>query len=428
MNYQGINTKEVYRRARRFLVSFALWAPAVAALSYFLQAQSAPNLAALKKKVVSVGKLEFKRDVPVKYYAKARLQEYLDASFKKDYPLQTAQKDAVFIRLMGFTHKTVDVRGIRRRILLDNAVGLYDEKTKELLALEDYRQINYFNSMILAHELRHAIQDSHFNLSELMKPYSDYDDRKLAVLAAVEGDATFLMVECGGLDPNILASSHNSDALMSFTPAPKPTLLYREPEVIKYQLVMPYIVGLRFVNAVYKKKKWKGVNRILSRPPDSSEQILHPEKYLKREPPVTVQIQFEPDGYDLFHSGVIGEYFLGILLKPRGQEVFIDYAGGWGGDKFHIYKHPHEASYFLAWESVWDKETFCSHFYTHFKRFIENSFSVNFKKGSVKVYSFVAGRGGSDYFFIMKSNNKMFYARSNNRKVMNTFIFGGNYD
>jgi hypothetical protein len=396
------------------------------------QVEKKSEIDVLKNKVAATGKLVFKQDVPITYMDKARLKKYISAHIDKQYPKSLSEKESTFIRLMGFTahDASIDPRNIRKRALLDNIGGLYNEDTDELLVVSQYREVNYINSMVLVHELRHAIQDQYFNVANLLdsRAASDFDDRRLAVLAAVEGDATFLMVKCSDLNEDILSSSPTSDALMSFLPTAKPTLMYREPEVIKHQLLMPYIQGLRFVSEVFKKKKWKGVNRILLLPPASTEQILHPEKYFDREAPVEVFIQYKPQGYQLIHSGVIGEFYLNILLKPEADYNYKDYALGWGGDSFFIYNN--EASYFLLWESVWDGDIYCSNFYSDFKRFVEKRFDVNLKKGKVKGIEFIAGRSAirEDYFFLMKSKEKIFYARSDNRDQMNALIYGGNYD
>lgn len=389
------------------------------------QAQT-QDIEILKKKIAAVGKLEFKQDVPVRYYNKKQLKKYIGTLFEKEYPVELSEKEGLFIRLMGFVKKKINVRKIRKRILLDNVGGLYNEKTGELLALNEYRNVDFIHSMVLFHELRHAIQDHYFDLTTLLGSYSDFDDRKLAVLSAVEGDATFLMVQCSDLDSDSLTASQDSDVLISFSPIANTTFLYKEPPIIKHQLIMPYITGLRFVGAVFKKKKWKGVNQILLHPPDSTEQILHPEKYLKREKPLEVSVNFKPEGYRLYHSGVIGEYYLNILLKPEARDTPGDHARGWGGDTFHLYKNA--SSYILVWESLWDKDIHCSDFYSHFKRFIQQRFDVNFKKGNVKGRDFIAGQSGENYFFIARLKNKIFYVRSDNRKQMNSFIYGGNYD
>ena len=183
------------------------------------------------------------------------------------------------------------------------------------------------------------------------------------------------------------------------------------------------------MNRILKKKRWKGVNKILISPPVSSEQVLHPEKYLKKEMPVRVDIRFKPEGYTLCHSGVIGEYYLNILVLTRN--TYKDFAAGWGGDRFEIYRDESGSSHFFIWESSWDSQEACANFYHVFKQFLERTYKINFREGKTKGYSFLAGKSaaaGSGYFFIYKQNNRMFYVRSNDRKQINTFIDGGNYD
>ncbi|MCP4155486.1 MAG: hypothetical protein GY757_47625 [bacterium] len=393
-------------------------------LNSFLNSSS-PTIQQLKKQVVTLGKLDFKTDVPVRYLNRNSLKKYLTAFMEKEYPDEMALKESLYLYLMGFSDKRINVKRIRKTILLANIGGMYNEKTKELLAVEQYRTIDIMNSMIIIHELRHAIQDSHFNLTGILGSYSDYDDRKLAVLSAVEGDATFLMTKYNNFSAEVMTASMDADALLSFTPMGNTAALYKTPNIVKYQLSMPYIQGLRFVNAVFKKKrKWKGVNKILKSPPESSEQILHPEKYFKKEKPLPVSVLYKPEGMSLYHSGVIGEYFLNILLKPENE--YIDFAIGWGGDSFHLYKN--ETSYFLIWKSAWDKEKFCSNFYFDFMRFIKKKFTVNLNKGNVNGRPFIAGKCDSGYFFIERIKDRMTYVRTSSKEQMNKFIYGGNYD
>ncbi|MCP5106922.1 MAG: hypothetical protein GY950_26295 [bacterium] len=405
-------------------------------MPFLLDCQSsARTIPELKKQVAGIGKLGFKFDVPVRYLDKNRLRNYISDLVEKEYPDQLARKEAMFIQLMGFSKKRLNVKKIRKKILVTNAGGVYNEKTKELLALEEYRTVDLMNSMILAHELRHAVQDAHFDIQAILGERSDFDDRKLAVLSAIEGDATFVAVMYNGFDPRVMSSTFSSDPLVSFSPIGNTAQLYKAPGIIKHQMTMPYVKGMRFVSEVFKKKKWKGVNRILKFPPDSTEQILHPEKYLKREKPVEVEVLYRPDGYKLYHSGVIGEYYLNILLIEKQSGKYGEPAVGWGGDTFKIYLKP--SSYFLIWKAVWDEETFCGNFYFDLKRFVERTFEVDFKDGNLKGSLFAAGQAAApgksgapadDYFFIRKIRNEIIYVRTNDRKQMNTFIYGGNYD
>ena len=377
----------------------------------------------LKKAVVQIGRLGFKTELPVRYINKKQLEQYILRVLDQDYPDEMAEKDAFFLYTMGFVEKKINIKKIRKRILINNISGLYNERTKELYALTEYRTINRINSLVIIHELRHAIQDQHYNLSQVLGQLSDFDDRKLAVLAAVEGDAPLVMVEYGGFNTEVM-TSYNADALMSFSPLSNTAVLYNYPDILKHQLTMPYIAGLKFSHFILKKKKWKAVNFILKSPPVSSEQVLHPEKYLKNEKPRKIEIGYKPQDYTLYHSGVIGEFYLGVLIKSEGD--FIDLAEGWGGDKFEIYRKP--SGYILVWESSWDRDKFAGTFMVVFKQFIEKEFLVNFKAGNVKGTPFMAGHSQYGYFFLRRFKDKIFFVRTNDREAMNNFIKRGYYD
>ena len=73
---------------------------------------------------------------------------------------------------------------------------------------------------------------------------------------------------------------------------------------------------------------WRQVNQIYSRPPVSTEQILHPAKYKSGENPIPVSLP--PGGpaiqedWELVMEDVLGEFLLRTYLEtslPRPQAV-----------------------------------------------------------------------------------------------------------
>ena len=221
----------------------------------FLCGQTA-SIDELKKSVVQIGQLKFTRDVPVRYLDRAQLKKYIEQLFDSDYPNELAGKEAEFIYLMGFTDKKIDLKPLRKKIILENVGGMYNEKTRELLAVEEFRTLDMLNAPVLVHELRHAIQDQHFRLAGLLGAYSDYDDRKLAVLAAIEGDATLLMIRQLGIDPDLIGEAFSVDNVLAFSALAGASSLASAPDIVKYQLLMPYLEGLKFSREVLKKKKF----------------------------------------------------------------------------------------------------------------------------------------------------------------------------
>ena len=389
----------------------------------FPQQYTVPDL---EKIVVQLGKLDFARVVPIKHLSKKQLKAYIGAKVEEEYPDRLSEKEGVFLYLMGFSSRRLDPKGIRKKILVNNARALYDRRTKELLAVNEYRSVDMMNGMVLLHELRLAVQDGHFEVGKALGNLSDFDDRKLALLSVVIGDAAFISVQFSGFNAGMMSSTFDSDPLISFSPIGNTAQLYKAPEVVKQKLIMPYIYGLRFVTTAFQKKKWKALNRILTSPPESTEQVLHPDKYFNRDAPLEITVEYKPDGYPVYHSGVIGEHYLNILLMEKKQSGYVDRAAGWGGDTFIIYGNG--ASYFLIWKSKWDKPKYCSNYFFDFKRFIERRFLINFKEGDSQGSPFLAGHTRDGYFFLRKVRNEMIYVRSNDRKQMNKYIYGGIYD
>ena len=405
-------------RIRYFLIALVVF------FCLAVWADTSAELDKLKKTVVEIGRLDFKRDVPVKYLDRAQLKNYIERLFESDYPDELAAKEEEVIYWMGFIPEKIALKALRKKIILENVGGMYNEKTKELLAVEEFRNIDMLNGPALAHELRHAIQDQHFPLAVLLGDLSDFDDRKLAALAAVEGDATLLMIRQLGFDPGLIGEAFSPENVLSFSAMAGAQTLASAPDIVKYQLLMPYLDGMKFSQAIFKERKWKGLNQVLGRKPLSSEQILHPQKYLAGEYPQAVSTVFRPGRGGLFHSGVFGEYYLNVLLK-NGPEI-ADAASGWGGDRFALYRDGD--SRLLLWEAHWDTVADCSRFYADFQKFLEGRFHVVFQNGQVNGREFSAGNAAAGYFFLHRDKARLFYARSNDRTQINELISGGIYD
>jgi hypothetical protein len=382
------------------------------------------SIESLKQRVVELGQLEFRREVPVRYLRRAELKRYLDGLFANDYPAALSARESDYLWLMGFTPTRLDLRPLRRQVVLENAGGLYNEKTKELLALEEYRSLDMINALALVHELRHAVQDQHVGLGRMLGDRSDFDDRRLAMLSAVEGDATLIMIRQMGLDPETVAAFFNPETVLSFSNPGGGQALSRAPDIVRYQLLFPYLDGLRFSAAVFGKGGQKRLNRVLSEPPLSSAQILHPQFYLDGRAPGPVEIRFRPAGWEKYHDGVVGEYYLNVLLKTGGEVT--DTAAGWAGDRFELWRRGDRR--LLQFKSSWETAGDCERFFTELKRFLERRFGFEFKPGSESGREFLAGQSDAGYFFLSRSGDTIFYLRSDDRKLTNDFIGGGNYD
>jgi hypothetical protein len=216
----------------------------------------------------------------------------------------------------------------------DLAAAAYDTRRDRLYVIRDAVSADRaLVEFVLAHELTHAIEDANFKLAE---PRGRSDDRALAELALGEGTATAVMVDYAAryLNPADLLTA--TAAIDDDTKG--------VPQFVVDQLEWAYIGGQRFVDALRELARgWKLVDyAIRSRPPVSTEQVLHPVKYVHDERPLPVAIgasELRRRGWRLADAGDAGEYATAQLLEVgAGDEAARRAAAGWGGDRYELWR------------------------------------------------------------------------------------------
>jgi hypothetical protein len=301
----------------------------------------------LQKEVAEVGGIPFRSDVPVDFMTRPELARYLKTVFDAEYPEARARVDQRILVGLDLLPADIDLRGVRARILEENIAGFYDERPgkKRLYAISADRRLTPANQLILSHELRHALQDQYVDVHHaLPDSVGDYDDRRLAWLSMLEGDATWVMERF--LLRRLPGGEEAEEALGSFT-LPTPSVP-GAPPVVRDQLVLPYLVGRDFARALWKRGGAQALKDVWQHPPESTEQVLHPEKYFAHESPRPVEVSYVPPGGKLLGEGVLGELLMRTLLG-EGEEAN---AAGWGGDHYRAWDVGGRT--LLVWRSVWD--------------------------------------------------------------------------
>ena len=283
-----------------------------------------PRIAA---RVQTLRGLRFRRrPVPARVTGAQARREGLE-DLDRSYPAARRRADEEVLKLLGLIGARVDLRAVEGSVFGEGVAGYYDPRSKRLRIVDSPATANHaLGEVTLAHELTHALEDQRFGLADT----AGDDDRALGRLALVEGSATMVMEQyllrylgTGGA----LASLLNTDT------GPK------LPRFLQDQLLFPYLGGMRFVQALLARAggRWTLVNladRI--RQPDSTEQVLHPDKWIRIETPLPVRAA-EPrrgPGWRRTAAGTWGEWATRELLgDPRA-------AAGWGGDRYVLYQRP----------------------------------------------------------------------------------------
>jgi len=120
--------------------------------------------------------------------------------------------------------------------------------------------------------------------------------------------------------------------------------------------------GLYFINDIHKNG-WAKVAELYRIPPASSEQILHPAKWLQHENPARIQWQdFRKSklftGWTLLEKNTVGEFQWRIIFSEfKMQEDGLQAATGWNGDRFAVLQNKHNPEdLLLLLYTTWDSE------------------------------------------------------------------------
>ncbi|MBC8133806.1 MAG: hypothetical protein H7X95_12550 [Deltaproteobacteria bacterium] len=250
----------------------------------------------------------------------------------------------------------------------------------------------------VARDVALALLDRRFDLGrwfQAPRPKVDVTfDAVLARHALAHGDATTQALEHvdpeGDLPPPRALSGILEQVRASILAAHADT-----PPLELQRRLFIELDGLAFVHGVRARSPWTTVDNLWRRPPASTEQILHPQKYDKSDRPDDVCARlpdFARDRQDpslippndngqVVHRDVLGELGVRLFLARAGNDYRAERAAmGWGGDCALLLRTSTSAAgtplgapgtstpTFAAWITTWDDDTDAADFATEATR------------------------------------------------------------
>ena len=269
----------------------------------------------------------------------------------------------VLLRVFGLAPDDFAYRPFLIKLLTEQVAGYYDPKAQQFY-LADWIELEG-QKPVMAHELTHALQDQHFNLKRFDKWPKGDSDAELAAHALIEGDATLAMTLYMAKHPMVALAFIRS--LGSQETASEQ--FKRAPRALRESLLFPYEAGSNWATQVYRRGGWDMVSKAFSKLPQSSEQIMHPEKYFAYEAPMKVALPelktLLGPGWKQLDADVNGEWgfylILDEYLNDSGESKQA--ASGWGGDQFQLYEGATPNDVFVAQMSAWDTAADAREFY-----------------------------------------------------------------
>ena len=313
--------------------------------------------AEIETQVQQLRELKAKSPVVPTLLDDATLKKNMSASFAKENPPELVAANQRLFELMGLVEPGSSLADLYVKLLGSQVAGYYDPDAKQLFVVSKTGGLGPLEKFVFSHEYDHALQDQNFGLGDLALEAVGQGDTALAHLSVAEGDATLIMTlwAQAHLSPSEMAS------LVQASSDPEQLKILEEmPDILKETLLFPYLSGVQLILQAKTAGGWPAVNALYTKPPASTEQVLHPDKYTAGEAPVPVT--FPKDlatrlgtGWKVGMEDTLGEFQLGVWLKSAGKvapDAATAAAQGWGGDRVALVTNGDRAGVVI--DTRWD--------------------------------------------------------------------------
>ena len=338
-------------------------------------------------------KTEVKRDVTRREDMKAMLLKEIDDEISP----QEFKTGELGLKALGFIPRDINWKQVMVQVYSEEIAAFYDPRTKtmhlikeepvaetkkpglldSLLGVKPTGFDKDQNKTVIAHELTHALSDQNYDLDAMQKKVKNDDDQSTALSSLIEGEATLAMLgaqmedwDGSKIGAVPYASLDRSIAMMgSLMTMGSGKALREAPVILSEGMIFPYMRGMVFCASLTNEGGWKAINEAYENPPQSTEQIIHPEKYrTKPDPPTVIDLgKLEPGepGWTEVGRNVIGEMQMAILLRKHGGKPA---AAGWDGDRYAVFEGK-DGKLGVVWFSTWDTEDDAREFARQYTRF-----------------------------------------------------------
>ena len=359
--------------------------------------------------------LEFHKNVPYAVITKTQLHQFLEDRMRDEVKPAEIHAQETTLKMFGFLPPDYDLKKATIDLLTEQAAAFYDYHKKKLFLLETPETTSDLHTeaekMALSHELGHALADQHFHLDKYIRGGAQSDDGSSARLAVMEGQASWLMtaylskVSTGqtAIPPGVLElMSHAVESSASDYP-----VFAKAPLYLRESLVFPYTDGMLFQNAIYEKLGQQAFSDVFRNPPQSTKQILHPEKYLDHVQPQIPAVPAIPEvkHYRKIADGTLGEFDVRVMLEQYAtKEQAKSLAPHMTGGNYQVVEGKHDRRAVLSFALNWDNADSAHQFLSAYRKALSaKSGNCEFTTDSATEFD---GHNGQGFFHVLAAENR----------------------
>jgi hypothetical protein len=304
-----------------------------------------------------------------------------DFSLIQGYQEHIENRELVY-RALGLINPWDDLSNFTPNLWADPNGGLYLPDEKSILL--ESKDFNIVESYLYARGYAQALIDDQFSLEGFgIYPICVHQLQQCEVLyAMIKGDATLLanewLDEYGPADQIWMIDTLEADYFGLPMQSP--------PIFIERELEFSHTSGSVFVEALFDHGGGSYINSVYENPPSTTEQILHPEKFIDGEQGIEVEPIPLNTGLDDVWMEIIneslGEWLTyqilssgvneNAIIPPEISQVATE---GWGGDLTQIYYNNLADQFVVSAHWKWDTQIDADEFYSALVEYVTLRFS-----------------------------------------------------
>jgi hypothetical protein len=322
---------------------------------------------AINEQVQAIRGLEERKPVTPSIVSPSELAKVLKTELDRQTPAALLEASQRLYRQLGLLSADASLSDLYGELLDSQVAGLYVPANESLYVVSKAGGVGPVERFFYSHEYDHALQDQTFDLEAFQKDLTDQTDRQLARQALVEGDAYVTMSYW--LLGNLNADEQGQVLAAANDPAAK-AALDKIPPIVQAPVIFPALQGTQWVLALQTQGGWPAVDAVWANPPDSTEQILHADKWTSHEAPMAVAYPADlakrlGQGWSVVLQDTFGEYELGTWLADAGKLPQANAgaaAAGWGGDRVAMVTNGNRTGVVIdtRWDSPADAAEFAA--------------------------------------------------------------------
>ncbi|MGH9717824.1 MAG: hypothetical protein ACRD4R_14015 [Candidatus Acidiferrales bacterium] len=328
--------------------------------------------------------LPIKRPLKKSLRSRAQIRAFLISEEKHGESKSQEYADDKSLEAFGLIPEGFPLDSFMIDLLTEQVAGMYDPKAKEFyiadwIPIADQREV-------MAHELTHALEDQSFHVEHWIDAAKNNDDAESARQAVSEGSAMAAMIDYSLRDAHTSVRDlpdvtllFQSGALGSLDKDPE---LAKAPMYIRDSLIFPYLAGTSFTQQFLKAHTgWADLKLVFENPPVSTQQIIHPDLYLKGVKPANVTLpkwkRVVPKKWKLLEENVMGEFGLQELLKQfLGSDRAQAISSAWSGDRYAVFEIKHTSETPLVFRLKLDNLKDTARFFGEFSDALDKKYTA----------------------------------------------------